>query len=89
MRPLKDASLIDVPPHHIKAVHCTENPIYVFSEMKLPGLGLVHSYIIYSQDWSANLAAAKKTDRSWKYINRSQIHDCENWETEHYNSVWK
>jgi hypothetical protein len=24
---------------------------------------------------------------SWEYINRSQIHECENWETEHYNSV--
>ncbi len=26
-------------------------------------------------------------DQSWEYINRSQIHECENWETEHYNSV--
>ncbi len=26
-------------------------------------------------------------DSSWDYINRSQIHECENWETEHYNSV--
>jgi hypothetical protein len=26
-------------------------------------------------------------DRSWEYINRSQIHECCNWETEHYNSV--
>jgi hypothetical protein len=24
---------------------------------------------------------------SWEYINRSQIHDSGNWETEHYNSV--
>ncbi len=24
---------------------------------------------------------------SWEYINRSQIHECGNWETEHYNSV--
>jgi hypothetical protein len=28
-------------------------------------------------------------DPSWEYINRSQIlvHECANWETEHYNSV--
>jgi hypothetical protein len=28
-------------------------------------------------------------DRSWEYINRSQIHECGNCETEHYNSVWE
>ena len=45
--------------------HCTENPIYVFPKMKLCGLVLIpiHSCIceqfIYSQDWSAYLAAAK------------------------------
>jgi hypothetical protein len=32
------------------------------------------------------LAAAKKADKSWGYINRSQIHECGNWETEYYNS---
>ncbi len=26
-------------------------------------------------------------DWSWEYINSSQIHECGNWETEHYNSV--
>jgi hypothetical protein len=26
-------------------------------------------------------------DRLWEYINHSQIHECGNWETEHYNSV--
>jgi hypothetical protein len=25
--------------------------------------------------------------RSWKYINFSQIYECRNWETQHYNSV--
>ncbi len=39
-----------------------------------------------------NVAAALRTfagaeDRSWEYINRSQIHECGKWETEHYNSV--
>jgi hypothetical protein len=60
-------------------------PIYVFPEMKLrfkSGLqGSVsqfsHSCIceqfIYSHDRST-------TDRSKEYINRSQIHECRNWE---------
>ena len=26
-------------------------------------------------------------ERSWKYINLSQIYDCRNWKTENYNSV--
>jgi hypothetical protein len=41
---------------------------------------------MYAQKWNC-AAAAKKADRSWEYINRSQIHECGNWETEHYNSV--
>ncbi len=43
---------------------------------------VIHSYIcerfIYFQDRSVNFAAAKYMDRSWKYINRSQIHECRN-----------
>ncbi len=35
---------------------------------------------IYSQDQSS-------ADRSWEYINRAQIHECGNRETEHYNFV--
>ncbi len=43
--------------------------------------------LIYSQDRSAYLAAAKNADRSWENINCSQIHQCGNWESKHYNSV--
>ncbi len=35
----------------------------------------------YSQDLFTYLAAAKSADRSWEYINFSQIHECRNWET--------
>jgi hypothetical protein len=48
-----------------EAVHCTENPTYVFPEMKLRGL-VPNSYLhvsvsyFYFQDRSAHLAAAKK-----------------------------
>jgi hypothetical protein len=34
---------------------------------------------IYFQDRSAYSAAAKDVDRSWEYINGSQIHECGNW----------
>jgi hypothetical protein len=57
----------------------------------LPRSQFLHSCVCervtYSQDRSAYLAASKYAGRSWEYINRSQIHECGNWETEHYNSV--
>jgi hypothetical protein len=34
----------------------------------------------YSHDRSADLAEGKEVDRSWEYINRSQIYKCRNWE---------
>ncbi len=44
----------------------------------------LHSYIcerfIYFQDRSVHFAAAKYVDRSWEYINRSQTHECGNWD---------
>ncbi len=44
----------------------------------------LHSYIcesfIYFQDRSVYFAAAKYVDRSWVYINRSQTHECANWD---------
>ncbi len=73
---------------------CTEKLIYVFPEMQLcslPWSQFLHSYICeqykHSQDWSACLAAAEAAKRSWEFINRSQTHECGNWEKEHYNSV--
>ena len=61
------------------------------NETARPRSQFLHSFIcerlIYSQNRSAHLAAAKQADRSWEYIYRSQIHGCGNWETEHYNSV--
>ncbi len=35
---------------------------------------------IYSQDRSAYCAAGKYVDRFWEYINRSQTHECGNWD---------
>jgi hypothetical protein len=68
-------------------VHCTENPIYVFPEMKLRGL-VTNSYIYVSESdlyipriilpiWLQR----NRQSRSWEYLPRSQIHECGNWET--------
>jgi hypothetical protein len=74
-------------------VHCIENPIYVFPEMKLRSLvpsflyACICEQFIHSQDRSAYLAAAKQADGFWEFINCSQIKECGSWEAEHYNSV--
>ncbi len=34
--------------------------------------------LIYSQDWFTFFPAAEPADRSWKYINLSQIYECRN-----------
>jgi hypothetical protein len=68
------------------------------SQLCIPFLGIarpqsqlphscVYERFIYSQDRSTHFPAAEQADRSWKYINLSQIYVCRNWETEHYNSV--
>ena len=71
--------------------NCKFNLCIPRNETGRPRFQFLHSCIferfIYFQDRSAYLAAATQADRSWEYINRSQIHECGNWETEHYNSV--
>jgi hypothetical protein len=42
---------------------------------------------IYTQDRFTYFPVAEEVDWSWKYINLSQIYECRNWETKHYNSV--
>ncbi len=39
-----------------------------------------HPVPVYFQDRSAYSAAGKYVDRSWEYINRSQTHECGNWD---------
>ncbi len=62
----------------------------LFLGIARPQSQLQHSCIcerlIYSQDWSTYFPAAEQTDISSKQINLSQIYECRNWETEHYNS---
>ncbi len=61
---------------------CTKKRIYVFPEMKLCGHvpnSNIHVYqAIYIFPGLVCL--------SLEYINRLQIHECGNWETEHYNA---
>jgi hypothetical protein len=75
-------------------MHCTENLIYVFPEVKLRGLipnFYIHEFVsdLYTFPGSVCLFGCSRilADRSCEYVNRSQIHECGNWETEHYNSV--
>jgi hypothetical protein len=67
------------------------------SHLCIPFLGIArpqsqfpHSCVcerfIYCQDWSTYFPTAEQADRSWKFINFSQIYECRNWETEHYIS---
>jgi hypothetical protein len=68
-----------------RAVHCTQDRIYVFPEMKLRGLvpnfhihvsvsdlyiPTIDPPILLQQSWEAV--------QSWKYINRSQLHEGRN-----------
>jgi hypothetical protein len=75
---------------YLKDQHCTENPIYVFPEIKLRDL-VPNSYIHVSVSDlyipRIGMPVLLQADQSWEYINCSQIHECGNWETEHYNSV--
>jgi hypothetical protein len=64
-------------------------------ETKIPRKGIAtrpqsqfpHSCVcerfLYSQDRSAYSNAGKYVERSWKYINLSQTHECGNWDLGH------
>ncbi len=75
-------------------MHCTENRIYVFPEKELRSLS-PNSYIhvsvsyLYIFPGSVHIFGCRKIDRPILeiYINRSQIYECRNSETEHNNSV--
>ncbi len=69
--------------------HCNENPIYVFpgKEFARPQSQFPRSCVcerfIYSQDRSTYFPAAEWEDRSREFINRSNTHDCGNWDWGH------
>jgi hypothetical protein len=71
------------------SLHYNENPIDVFLFWELRGLSPnLHIHVSVSDlYWSTYFPAAEQPDRSWKYINLSQIYECRNWDAEHYNSV--
>ncbi len=52
--------------------------------VRSPSSYILHSYIcerfIYFLDRSVYFAAAKYVDQSWEDINRSQTHECANWD---------
>ena len=66
--------------------------MYVFPEKKLlfpkqnfnvlSHISFTHISVrdLYIKDRSSYFAAGKYVDRSWEYINRSQTHECENYD---------
>ncbi len=71
--------------HCYCTVHCREDPIDVFPEMKRRGLvPNIHIHVSVEQfifPLSVLLfSVAKWEDRSWEYKNRSQKQECGNWE---------
>ncbi len=60
--------------------------MYSFSGIARPQSQFPHSCVC-SQDRSTYFPTTEWANRSWKYINFSQIYECRNWETEPYNSV--
>jgi hypothetical protein len=65
--------------------HNIENSKQIFPEKELGGLSpnfhiLVYERLMYSPDRSAFSAAGKYVYRSREYINRSQTHECGNWD---------
>ncbi len=78
----------------LPALHCKENPSYVFLFWELCGLISPNFHIIVSVSdlyiRSTYFPATGQAEQSWKYIHTvylSQIYERRNWETEHYNSV--
>ncbi len=78
---------------HGQSMHCKENPIYVFLFWELRGLSHnFHIHVSVSDLYIPRICPhislqQNRADRSWKYINFSQIYEYRNWETAHYNCV--
>ncbi len=66
-------------------MHCVENSKQIFPEMKVRGLVpnfYTHESVsdLYISTISRLLCCIAFVDQSWENINRSQIHECGNWE---------
>ncbi len=74
-------------------MHCKENPIYVFLSWELRGLSPnFHNYVSVSDLYFPRISPhislqQNRQTNPFAYINLSQIYECRNWKTEHYNFV--
>jgi hypothetical protein len=80
----------------IITLHCKENAIYVFLFWELRGLSdnfYIHVSVSNLRTYTPricphiSLQQNRQTDPGNICINLSQIHECRNWDTEHYNSI--
>jgi hypothetical protein len=73
-------------------LHCTKNPIYIFTEKELLGLS-PNSYIhvpvsdLYISRIGPHIWLQQNRQTDPGIINLSQTYECRNRETGHYNSV--
>ncbi len=68
-----------------KDAHCNENPIYVFLFWELRGLSTnfhfhVSVSVLYILRIGPHVSCSRIGRRSGGYINRSQTHECGNWD---------
>jgi hypothetical protein len=67
-------------------LNCNEKPIYLFPEKALRGFcPNIHIHDSVSDLFILGIGpqigpVAEKADQSWEYKNRSQSHECGNWE---------
>ncbi len=64
----------------------------LFTDLCIPRNELVPNFQIHESVrdiYSYILLQKKKADRSWVFINRSQIHECKNWEWDEQFHFWE
>ncbi len=70
----------------MNVAHCNENPIYVFLIWEIRGLSLnVYIHVSMSDLYIPRIGPhfSCSSDRWWEYKNRSQTHECGNWDCGH------
>ncbi len=85
-------SFLRPPPPPIPQLSCDYHPLtatkipFMYSQKRIAGPQFQFPHLwaceryTYSQDQSTYFPAAEYADRFWEYVNRSQTHECGNWD---------